>query len=316
MLRHSNTAIFFILLLWACSPEQEVFSDLAGGPPAMDIPVDNPINPEASALGEALFFDPILSIDSSISCGSCHKPALAFADDQAVSPGVGGALSTRNSPSLLNVGYRPYFMREGGVPTLEMQVLVPLQDENEMHHNVVDAVRRINESAYKNDFIDVYGDTATAFLLVRALANYERTLVDFDRPIDQFIAGTAQLSHKAYQGGTLFYGKAGCSNCHGGPLFTDFSFSNNGTSIQHASDIGRERLTNNPDDRYLFMVPSLKHVRQTAPYMHDGSMGSLTEVVAQYNAGGSGHEYTDGRIQPLGLTATEQEQLLAFLETL
>jgi len=316
MLRHSNTALFFTLLLSACSPEQEVFSDLSGGSIAMDIPADNPVNPEAAALGESLFFDPILSLDSTILCASCHKPALAFADDRAVSPGVDGALSTRNSPSLLNVGYRPYFMREGGVPTLEMQVLVPLQDENEMHHNVVDAVRRINQTGYKNRFVEVYGDTATAYLLVRALANYERTLVDFNRPIDRFISGATSLSPKAYKGGELFYGKAGCVTCHGTVLFSDFSFANNGTPIQHLDDLGRELLTNDPDDRYLFMVPSLKHVLKTAPYMHDGSIGSLTEVVAQYNEGGSGHEYTDGRIEPLGLSATEQEQLVAFLETL
>jgi len=312
----SRFFLAFAVLLASCSTDQEVFSDLEGGLFEMDIPSDNPINPQAAALGEALFFDPILSLDSSISCANCHKPTHAFADDQAISPGVDGALSTRNSPSLLNVGYRPYFMREGGVPTLEMQVLVPLQDENEMHHNVVDAVRRINQTAYKNDFVDIYGDSATAYLLVRALANYERTLIDFDRPIDRFIAGTSRLSAEAYKGGELFYGKAACANCHSGMLFTDFSFANNGTSIQHPEDLGRQRLTNNPDDKYLFMIPSLKHVSQTSPYMHDGSIASLSDVIAQYNAGGSGHEYTDGRIQPLGLSKIEIAQLLAFLETL
>lgn len=316
-MRHlSRFYLAFTSLLIGCSPEQEVFTDLSGSSIAMDIPADNPVNLEAAALGESLFFDPILSLDSTISCASCHKPDLAFADDRDISPGVDDALSTRNSPSLLNVGYRPYLMREGGVPNLEMQVLVPLQDENEMHHNIIDAVHRINKTGYKNRFEEVYGDSATAYLLVRALANYERTLVDFDRPIDRFISGAMRLSPKAYKGGELFYGKAGCVACHGTVLFSDFSFANNGTPIQHLDDIGRQLLTNDPDDRYLFMVPSLKHVSQTSPYMHDGSIASLSEVLAQYNTGGSGHEYTDGRIQPLGLSKNEIDQLLAFLEAL
>ena len=225
MLRLSKF-LFIGLILWSCVPDESVFEGLNTTYPVLEYPADNPNNAAAASLGERLFFDPILSVDSSISCGSCHKPELGFATNDRVTPGVGGVLGKRNSPSLLNVGYQPYFMREGGVPSLEMQVLVPLGDATEMAHNVVDAVRRLNRNtSYRNEFLTVYGDTASAFLLVRALANFERTLVDFDAPFDHFIQGDATaLSNEAIKGGKLFYGKAACVQCHSGVLLTDFGF--------------------------------------------------------------------------------------------
>jgi len=284
----------------------------------MQFPLDNPANPDAAKLGERLFFDPILSIDSTISCGSCHKSEMGFATNDAVTPGVDGALGKRNSPSLMNVGFQPYFMREGGVPSLEMQVLVPLGDETEMAHNVVDAVRRLNRNtSYRNEFLAVYGDTASPYLLVRALANFERTLIDFSSAFDSYINGEgSSLSAEAVKGGQLFYGKANCVECHSGVLLTDFSFANNGSAILDSSDYGRELLTNESDDRYVFKTPSLRFVKQTAPYMHDGSVSTLAAVIDQYNSGGVSHSFTDPRIQPLDLSTAERNQLLAFLEAL
>lgn len=317
MLRPSKF-LFIGLILGSCVPNESVFEGLNTTYPVLEYPADNPNNAAAASLGERLFFDPILSVDSSISCGSCHKPELGFATNDRVTPGVGGVLGKRNSPSLLNVGYQPYFMREGGVPSLEMQVLVPLGDATEMAHNVVDAVRRLNRNtSYRNEFLTVYGDTASAFLLVRALANFERTLVDFDAPFDHFIQGDATaLSSEAIKGGKLFYGKAACVQCHSGVLLTDFGFANNGTAIVDSTDYGRELLTNESGDRYVFKVPSLRKVQITAPYMHDGSVSTLADVVEQYNTGGANHSYTDSRIEPLGLSGSEKAQLVAFLEAL
>jgi cytochrome c peroxidase len=307
----------FILFLGSCSTDSFVFEGLDATYPEMQFPLDNPANPDAAKLGERLFFDPILSIDSTISCGSCHKPEMGFATNDAVTPGVDGALGKRNSPSLMNVGFQPYFMRGGGVPSLEMQVLVPLGDGTEMSHNVVDAVRRLNRNmSYKNEFLTVYGDTASPFLLVRALANFERTLIDFDAPFDHFIQGDASaLSSEALKGGELFYGKAACVQCHSGVLLTDFGFANNGTAIMDSSDYGRELLTNESGDRYVFKIPSLRKVKITAPYMHDGSVSTLADVVEQYNAGGANHIFTDSRIEPLDLSVREKAQLVAFLES-
>ena len=317
MLRPSKF-LFIGLILGSCVPDESVFEGLNTTYPVLEYPADNPNNAAAASLGERLFFDPILSVDSSISCGSCHKPELGFATNDKVTPGVDGVLGKRNSPSLLNVGFQPYFMREGGVPSLEMQVLVPLGDATEMAHNVVDAVRRLNRNtSYRNEFLTVYGDTASAFLLVRALANFERTLVDFDAPFDHFIQGDATaLSNEAIKGGKLFYGKAACVQCHSGVLLTDFGFANNGTAIVDSTDYGRELLTNESGDRYVFKVPSLRKVQITAPYMHDGSVSTLADVVEQYNTGGANHSYTDSRIEPLGLSVSEKAQLVSFLEAL
>jgi len=308
----------FILFLGSCSTDSFVFEGLDATYPEMQFPLDNPANPDAAKLGERLFFDPILSIDSTISCGSCHKSEMGFATNDAVTPGVDGALGKRNSPSLMNVGFQPYFMREGGVPSLEMQVLVPLGDETEMAHNVVDAVRRLNRNtSYRNEFLGVYGDTASPYLLVRALANFERTLIDFSSAFDSYINGEgSSLSAEAVKGGQLFYGKANCVECHSGVLLTDFSFANNGSAILDSSDYGRELLTNESDDRYVFKTPSLRFVKQTAPYMHDGSVSTLAAVIDQYNSGGVSHSFTDPRIQPLDLSTAERNQLLAFLEAL
>jgi len=308
----------FILFLGSCSTDSFVFEGLDATYPEMQFPLDNPANPDAAKLGERLFFDPILSIDSTISCGSCHKSEMGFATNDAVTPGVDGALGKRNSPSLMNVGFQPYFMREGGVPSLEMQVLVPLGDETEMAHNVVDAVRRLNRNtSYRNEFLAVYGDTASPYLLVRALANFERTLIDFSSAFDSYINGEgSSLSAEAVKGGQLFYGKANCVECHSGVLLTDFSFANNGSAILDSSDYGRELLTNESDDRYVFKTPSLRFVKQTAPYMHDGSVSTLAAVIDQYNSGGVSHSFTDPRIQPLDLSTAERNQLLAFLEAL
>jgi cytochrome c peroxidase len=308
----------FILFLGSCSTDSFVFEGLDATYPEMKFPLDNPANPDAAKLGERLFFDPILSIDSTISCASCHKPEMGFATNDAVTPGVDGALGKRNSPSLMNVGFQPYFMREGGVPSLEMQVLVPLGDETEMAHNVVDAVRRLNRNtSYRNEFLGVYGDTASPYLLVRALANFERTLIDFSSAFDSYINGEgSSLSAEAVKGGQLFYGKANCVECHSGVLLTDFSFANNGSAILDSSDYGRELLTNESDDRYVFKTPSLRFVKQTAPYMHDGSVSTLAAVIDQYNSGGVSHSFTDPRIQPLDLSTAERNQLLAFLEAL
>ena len=317
MLRPSKF-LFIGLIVGSCVPDESVFEGLNTAYPVIEYPIDNPNNAATASLGERLFFDPILSVDSSISCGSCHKPELGFATNDRVTPGVDGVLGKRNSPSLMNIGFQPYFMREGGVPSLEMHVLVPLGDATEMAHNVVDAVRRLNRNAnYRNEFLTVYGDTTSPFFLVRALANYERTLVDFSTPFDHFIQGDAgALSSEAIKGGKLFYGKAACVQCHSGVLLTDYGFANNGTAIVDSSDYGRELLTNESGDRYVFKTPSLRSVHSTSPYMHDGSVASLADVVEQYSTGGVNHSYKDSRIEPLGLSIVEKAQLVAFLESL
>lgn len=316
ILRLSNLVAFIVLVSCAPEPSSELLSELATWP-QMEYPADNEPDAQKIALGERLFFDPILSVDSSISCGSCHKEVYGFADDVAISPGVEGRLGKRNSPSLLNVGYQPYFMREGGVPTLEMQVLVPVQEHSEMAFNMVLLAQRLNAStAYKNDFLEAFGDSATSYTITRAIAQYERTLIQDLSPFDEYVRGDNEaLSAAAKKGFELFYGKAGCDGCHSGPLMTNFGFYNNGTQIS-TDDYGRAELTLDSADFYLFKVPSLRKVALTAPYMHDGSLASIQDVLEQYNQGGVGHNYTSDGIAPLNLNESELVALEEFLSTL
>lgn len=310
--------LVFGSVLVGCHRNVVAFEGLDVHYPKMQFPTDHPYNDTTVALGERLFHEKLLSRDSSVSCSSCHQLEYALADGVPISPGVAGRLGFRNSPSLWNVGFKPHFMREGGVPTLEMQVLVPLQDHNEMDFNVVDAARRLNRvPSFRMSFLEAYGDTASPYLLVRALASYERSLQDFNAPFDQYLSGSAQaLSREAVRGGQLFYGKAGCVQCHSGVLFSSFDFAFNGMPIQNTEDTGRERLTGLPTDSFAFVIPSLRFCSTTAPYMHDGSISTLREVVELYNAGGTGHPLQDSRIVPLGLSDSELNELVAFLEHL
>ena len=314
ILRLFSLAVIF----FACSsePSSDLMDELAQWP-EMEYPSDNQPDLQKIALGERLFFDPILSIDSTISCASCHKEVHGFADDVAISPGVENRLGQRNSPSLWNVGYQPYFMREGGVPTLEMQVLVPVQEHSEMAFNMVLLAQRLNASTtYKNDFLEAFGDSATSYTITRAIAQYERILVQDLSPFDEYVRGdNGALSEVAKRGFELFFGKAGCDGCHSGPLLTNYGFYNNGT-LFGSNDYGRAELTLDSSDFYLFKVPSLRNVSLTSPYMHDGSLTSLQDVLEQYNNGGTGHEYTSDGIAPLNLNELELVALEEFLSTL
>lgn len=316
ILRLSNLAVSILLASCAPEPSSDLLSELATWP-QMEFPTDNEPDAQKIGLGERLFFDPIVSIDSSISCASCHKEVYGFADDVAISPGVEDRLGKRNSPSLWNVGYQPYFMREGGVPTLEMQVLVPVQEHSEMAFNMVLLAQRLNaNTAYKNDFLKAFGDSASAYTITRALAQYERTLIQEPTAFDEYVKGdNGALSVAAKKGFELFYGKAGCDHCHSGPLMTNFGFYNNGTQIG-PDDYGRAELTLDSADFYLFKVPSLRKVALTAPYMHDGSLASLRDVLEQYNQGGVGHDYTSDGIEPLNLNESELVALEEFLSSL
>jgi cytochrome c peroxidase len=198
-----------------------------------------------------------------------------------------------------------------------MQVLVPIQEHTEMAFNMVLLADRLNaDLSYKNEFIEAFSDSATSFTITRAIAQYERTLVSSDAPLDAYIAGTDDaISDEAKKGLALFYGKANCSHCHSGPLFTDFGFYNNGTAV-NSNDYGRAELTLDSSDLYTFKVPSLRHVNSTSPYMHDGSLVTLRDVLNQYNAGGVIHDYVSEWIEPLNLNDKELVDLEEFLKTL
>jgi len=289
------------------------------GFPSMAFPDDNPFTRASYDLGKKLFFDPILSRDSSINCSACHLPGKAFSDEFSVSAGVDGAAGNRNSPSLANVGYHPYFMREGGVPTLEMQILVPIQEHNEFDFNIVLIAERLNrQPEYVDLCLEAYGRLPDPFCITRSIANFERTLISGNSAYDQYaLQGEAgALDQSELRGMNLFFSnELACGSCHSGFNFTDYSFQNNGIYTEYA-DEGRMHLTGLESDRALFKVPSLRNVGLTGPYMHDGSMATLQEVIWHYETGGENHPNKSKLIQGFGLNDSERADLLAFLNSL
>jgi cytochrome c peroxidase len=317
----SIAALFLLVLLTGCMQEDFDFfyPDFSYEIPQVNYPGDNADDSLRVKLGRHLFYDPALSLDSTISCASCHIQAFGFADTASQSLGVAGRRGRRNSPSLVNVAFAPYFMREGGVHSLEMQVLVPIQEHEEFDFNILEIVDRLKQNPqYTTWSMQAYGREMDAFVLTRAIAAFERHMVSFNAPFDRYLSkrGRMALSAEAVQGMALFYSDSlACGSCHAGVLMTNFSFGNNGL-YETYSDPGRFRVTGNPEDIGVFKVPSLRNVALTAPYMHDGSMRRLDDVLDHYSRGGYRHINKDGRVRGFTLSDADRRALLAFLHSL
>lgn len=326
---HLSTALFRLFvnsavcigILWSalslsgCSVEPSEPSpyanliDVPPGFPEQQYPADNIPNEDRILLGKILFYSPFLSHDSDVACVNCHYPGSSFTGHQTISPGTQGRLGTRNAPSLANVGYKPHFLMEGGVPTLEMQALVPIQEHNEFGMNVLDAVGRFaNNKVVQSLSIKAYSRPFDAYVLTRAIASFERTFVSGRSRVDR-----QELTRAELRGKDLFFSdRTSCSSCHGGFLYTTHGFANNGAYESYA-DPGRAKLTGKQADNAVFAIPSLRNIGVTAPYMHDGRMQTLTEVIEHYNRGGFDHPNKSPLIRPLGLSTQEQRDLESFL---
>ena len=286
--------------------------DIPNGFPTPNVPEENQLNWERINLGKRLFYDPILSLDSTISCGSCHKQEFAFADNQAISPGVENRLGKRNSMSLANIAYHNFFMREGGVPTLEMQVLAPIHEHSEMGFNVLSAAQKMkNDSTYIIQSIAAYNREPNPFVITRAIASFERTMISGSSKYDK-----NQLNLSEKRGKELFFSdKLSCSSCHGTFLFSNQLIENNGL-YENYEDSGRYRLTQLQVDIGKFKVPTLRNIELTAPYMHDGSLETLEEVINHYASGGSNHFNKSELINGFIINETEKQDLINFLNSL
>jgi len=293
--------------------------EIPKGFPEIVFPSDNAFSIARWALGKKLFYDPVMSLDNTVSCVSCHRPDLAFSDQLALSPGVQNRPGTRNAPTLANVAYHPYLTREGGVPTLEMQILVPIQEHNEFDFNIVLLAERLNQdSTYVAMSLEAYDRAPDAFVITRALACFERSLLSGYSSFDQFTQYNSNSAMNAAEvrGMNLFFSeKTNCSHCHSGFNFTNYAFENNGL-YEVYEDPGRYRLTLDEADRALFKVPTLRNIALTGPYMHDGTLPSLEAVVEHYQSGGKEHPHKSELIQPLALTSGEKSDLVAFLKAL
>ena len=318
--------ICLVLSLLACREDDVTIPvsypplmDVPDGFPAIDFPEDNAFTQARWELGKRLFYDPVMSLDGTISCASCHKPGLAFSDELVVSLGVEDRLGTRNAPSLANVAYQPYLLREGGVPTLEMQVLVPIQEHNEFDFNIVLLAERLNDdTSYVKMAMDAYDRSPDAFVITRALACFERSLISGNSPYDQYTEKniTSAMTDAQIRGMNLFFSdRTNCSTCHSGFNFTNYAFENNGLYVEYG-DVGRMRLTLKEEDKALFKVPGLRNIEMTAPYMHDGSLQTLQQVIDHYQSGGKNHPHKNPILKPLDLTPSEQKDLSGFLMAL
>ena len=316
----------FMVGIISCNIDPNLLYDNSGeiivipnGFPEIEFPEDNKFTEARWLLGKRLFYDKSLSIDSSTSCASCHQLAFAFADNSPTTKGAFNREGTRNVPSLANIAYHPYFTREGGVPTLEMQVLVPIQEHNELGFNIVDIENRLKlDSSYINQSILAYNRSIDAFTITRALATFERSLISGNSLYDLYIYGlnSSVYDEDEVRGLELFQSeRLGCNKCHSGFDFTNYTFENNGLYTDY-KDIGRKRLTGMEKDLAKFKVPSLRNVMLTAPYMHDGSISTISMVIEHYNSGGNSHPNKSELIKPLNLTENEKYQLEAFLQTL
>ncbi len=269
-------------------------------------------------LGRTLFYDPIVSRDSSLSCGSCHVASAAFGDRLQLSRGIDQQTSgLRNTPPLFNLFWRSSFFRDGGIPRLEQVALAPMQNHRELDLPLEELTMRLRaNSFYKKRFAEVYDQEADPYTITRALAWFQRSLVSLSSPFDAWQAGKAELSAEAKAGWELFQqDRLACQACHPAPAFSDDLFHHLGLASE-GIDTGRAQISYNWDDFGKFRTPSLRNLSFSSPYMHDGSFQSLEEVIGYFNAGGKNHPLKHPAIQPLGLTDKEQRQLIAFLRSL
>ena len=287
----------------------------------MPVPVDNPMTAEKIELGRRLFFDKRLSRDGTVACASCHHPDKAFTDGRAVSVGVGERVGRRNAPTLLNCAYGKTMFWDSRATTLEEQALMPLTNATEMANTlevVMDTIRA--DASYRASFQRAFGTKQIAPTRVaQSLATYQRTLVAANSPFDRYVLlkDEAALSESAKRGFDLFRGKARCANCHEGPLFTDQKFHNTGVSWgKEPLDLGRFEVTGREEARGKFKTPTLRHLTETAPYMHDGSIATLEDVIEFYNRGTKPNLNLDATIRPLNLVSDEKADLREFLKAL
>lgn len=272
-------------------------------------------------LGEKLFFDKILSSDNSISCASCHIPQFAFADTIAFSHGVNGKMTSRNTPSVMNMAARDVYFFDGRAATLEAQVIGPIENPNEMNLPFKEAVRRINLSKeYRKLFFQIYKKYPDSISIVDAIAKFERTLETDKTPSDRFMSDVPYaMTASQIRGRELFTAdKTKCFECHFTPDFTSDEFKNiglfNGSDL---NDSGRYIITKNVDDIGKFKIPGLRNVSVTAPYMHDGRFKTLREVIDYYDNPTQFITNSIGRdaVLPnkIGLTEQEKIDLEAYL---
>lgn len=308
---------FAASLAWSSAFLPAADDGVPAGLPKIRFPKDNPPTEAKIALGKQLYFDPRLSSDNTVSCATCHDPKKGWSNGEAVATGVGGLKGGRSAPTIINAAYTGMHFWDGRASSLEDQALGPIQNPIEMKMSLGDVVEKLNGvEGYREQFQAVFGTDVTPEGIAKAIAAYERTVLSGDAPFDRFKAGDkTALSESAQRGLKLFTGKAHCSACHSGPNFTDNAFHNVGVGMDREQpDLGRYEHSKLEGDRGAFKTPTLREIARTAPYMHDGSLATLEDVVEHYNKGGVPNPQLDESIFKLDLTAQQKADLIAFLK--
>jgi cytochrome c peroxidase len=281
----------------------------------------NTLNPDKILLGRVLFYDPILSADSTISCVSCHLSYSAFTHiDHALSHGINGRIGTRNSPALMNLAWGKLFMWDGAINHLDVQPLAPIAHPDEMSYRVDSVVVRLNRSAlYRKLFVNAWGDSvATGERMLKSMAQFMTTLISAQSKYDSVMRGAPRVAFTTQEANGYRLFRQHCASCHTEPLFTNNEFANNGLAADTTlNDMGRMKVTGNASDSLKFKIPTLRNCELTYPYMHDGRFKTLREVVQHYT---SGIQHTASLApqlqQTVPLTANDRVDLVAFLLTL
>jgi cytochrome c peroxidase len=310
----------FLFLLAACNKDKEEVFALSY-PDYFPTPVysfeNNELTKDKFELGRKLFYDGILSSDNTVSCGTCHSQVHGFADHNVnFSTGVNNLKGTRNSPAISNMIWSPSFMWDGGVNHIEVFSVAPITNPLEMNETMENVINKLNASAsYRSAFKKAYGtETITDQLMLRALTSYMAMLVSSNSRYDQFRQGKAIFTPQEVEGLQLFEQK--CASCHTAPLFTNYTFQNNGLDSDF-TDLGRGRITLDEADNGKFKVPSLRNVELTYPYMHDGRFWSLEQVLDHYDHGIKQSATLSNQLSSgIPMTTEEKQKIILFLKTL
>jgi cytochrome c peroxidase len=279
----------------------------------------NPLTEEGFQLGRNLFYDPILSKDNTISCASCHLQQTGFTHvDHQLSHGIEGKIGARNSLTLQNLAWTKDFMWDGGINHLEVQAIAPITSNVEMNETLENIVNKLQKSEkYKTLFEKAFGNQKiTGQLTLKVIAQFVVMLKTSNSKYDKVIRKEEKFTEMEQKGYNLF--KINCASCHQEPLFTSEKFENNGLALDETlNDIGRMKITQNPNDSLRFKVPTLRNIQFTFPYMHDGRFKTLNEVIIHYNSGIIKSNTLAKQLQkPMHLSDNERTEIVAFLKTL
>lgn len=313
-----SIVIFAILSSWVLIEDLNFFVPENWPQPVYDFK-QNKLTKEKIELGRILFYDPILSKNNKISCASCHSSYGAFAHvDHALSHGIYDSIGTRNVPGLINLAWQPAFRWDGGIDNLDEFSIMPITHPKEMGEQMSSVVSKLNQSSfYKNLFFHSFQDSViTKEKLLKSLSQFLLTLVSYNSKYDSVMRKQASFTKQESNGYQIF--KSYCNVCHQEPLFTNFSYQNNGLPIDSAlNDYGRFLVTQNPKDSFLFKVPTLRNIEYSFPYMHDGRFKKLSEVIKHYTSGIVSTSTLSLSLQKkISLTTNEKIDLIAFLLTL